>query len=141
MPAGSVEPYMIEVLIFVASLLSILAVSWLVKAIGLGKEARITSKEQAFAIADTVMNGFDGTEAAIDKAGYGALVRNAEGQQMLIRAHGSHFVGRLLDSSFSGRLSYNQLTLESAERTFGSTTLNLGDDAQFWTARLREVLN
>ena len=60
---------------------------------------------------------------------------------MLIRAHGSHFVGRLLDSSFSGRLSYNQLTLESAERTFGATTLNLGDDAQFWTARLCEVLS
>lgn len=130
-----------DALIFGASLISILAVSWLVKAIGLGKEARITSQEQAFAVADTIMNGFDGTEAAIDKAGYGALVRNAEGQQMLIRAHGSHFVGRLLDSSFSGRLSYNQLTLESAERTFGATTLNLGDDAQFWTARLREVLS
>ena len=60
---------MIDALIFGASLLSILAVSWLVKAIGLGKEARITSKEQALAVADTVMNGFDGTEAAIDKAG------------------------------------------------------------------------
>ena len=130
-----------EALIFGASLIAILAVSWLVKAMRLGTDPRITSKAQAFAIADSVLYGFDGVDAAIDKAGYGAIVRNAKGQQMLVRAHGNHFVGRLLDKSFEGRLSHTQLTLESTERTFGATTLDLGKDAQVWTARLREVLS
>lgn len=130
-----------DLIIFAVSLAAILIVAWLVRLIGLGTDARITSKEQAFAIANSVIYGFDGTEAALDKAGYGAIVRNEAGQQMLIRAHGNFFVGRVLDSSFKGRLSYNQLTLESPERTFGHTTLNLGDDAQMWTARLREVLS
>lgn len=131
---------MTDLAIFAASLVTILLVSWLVKRIGLGTDPRITSPAHAFAIADSVICGFDGTEAAVDRAGYGALVRNAKGQQMLIRAHGNFFVGRLLDPSFTGRLSHTQLTLESSERRFGSTTLDLGKDAQLWTARLREVL-
>ena len=129
-----------DLLIFGASLVAILFVSWLVHVIGLGDDPRIRSKEQAFSLADSIICGFAPTEAAVDRAGYGAIVRNAKGQQMLIRAHGNFFVGRLIDSSFSGKLSHTQLTLESPERTFGSTTLDLGKDAQLWTARLREVL-
>lgn len=130
-----------DMLIFGASLVTILVVSWLVPKFGLGTDPRIKSKEQAFAIAEQVIYGFDGTDAAIDHAGYGAIVYNAKGQQMLIRANGNFFVGRLLDKSFTGRLSHNDLTLESTEKTFGKTTLNLGKNAQYWTARLREVLN
>ena len=129
-----------ELLIFAGSLVAIIFVSWLVRRIGLGRAARVTSKEQAIAIADSVICGFNGTEAALDRAGYGALVRNAAGQQMLIRAHGNFFVGRLIDTSFSGRLSQTSLTLESTDRRFGATTLDLGKDAQNWTARLRELL-
>ena len=130
-----------DLIIFGGSLAAILLVSWLVKRIGLGSDPRITNKEQAIALADTIQYGFDATEAAVDRAGYGALVRNAKGQQMVIRAHGNFFVGRVLDASFVGRLAHTQLTLESSERRFGSTTLDLGKDAQLWTARLREVLS
>lgn len=129
-----------ELLIFIGSLVTILIVSWLVGKIGLGVDPRITSKDQAFALSETVMCGFNATDAVIDRAGYGALLRNAAGQQMLIRAHGNFFVGRIIDKSFSGRLSQTSLTLESTERRFGTTTLDLGKDAQSWTARLREVL-
>lgn len=131
---------MTELLIFSGSLVTIVIVSWLVRRVGLGADPRVTSEAQAIALADSVICGFQGTEVALDRAGYGALVRNAAGQQMLIRAHGNFFVGRLLDASFSGRLSQTSLTLESTERSFGSTTLDLGKDAQIWTARLREVL-
>ncbi len=131
---------MTDLVIFGVSLVAILAVAGLVRLFGLGDDPRIRSKQQAFALADSIICGFSPTEAAVDKAGYGALVRNARGQQMLIRAHGNFFVGRLIDSSFSGRLAHTQLTLESNERSFGSTTLDLGKDAQLWTARLREVL-
>lgn len=123
-----------------ASLVTILVVSWLVGRVGLGSDPRIRSKDEALALADSIICGFDGRDVVIDRAGFAAIVRNDHDEQMLIRAHGNHFVGRLIDASFTGRLSHNQLTLAPAERTFGPTTLDLGKEAGAWAASLRMIL-
>ena len=38
-----------------------------------------------------------------------------------------------------GRLDRNFLTLTPAEKSFGSVTLDLGEEAQVWAASLRQV--
>ncbi len=121
------------------SLAAVFAVAWLVRAMGLGGEARIRSTEQALALAEDAECGFGGVEAALDKAGYAAIVRNAAGRQMLIRAHGTQFAARPIDADVTGRLDKTFLTLSVPERTFGPVTLQLGRDAALWASRLRDV--
>ena len=69
----------------------------------------------------------------------GALCRDGEGRVMLMRRHGSHWASRLLDSHSHARLDQNFLTLATADRRFGSVTLDLGDKAPAWAASLRRM--
>jgi len=85
------------------------------------------------------MCGFDPVDIAIDKAGIGALLRDAQGRQMVIRRHGAHFAGRILDGSTQSRLDQNFLTVGTSDSRFGKVTLNLGDKAQIWAAGLRRI--
>ena len=59
--------------------------------------------------------GFAGTEVAPDRAGLSAIVRNAEGRMMLVRAHGNHFAARPVDAATVGRLDKEFLTLTMPE--------------------------
>lgn len=127
-------------MLLAGSLAAILFLSATARWLGLGAEARIRSGEQAIAVADEIECGFGATEAAVDRAGYAAIVRNPEGRQMLIRAHGNHFAGRLIGPGYQGRLNQTMLTLIPPEPTFGSVTMELGEAAPIWAARLREVL-
>lgn len=122
-----------------ASLLAVLAVAWLVKGMKLGGEARIRDAAHAIRLAEEAEVGFGGTEVALDKAGYAAIVRNPAGRQLLVRAHGVQFAAREVDRSFTGRLDKDFLTLTAPERTFGSVTLQLGREAGLWASRLREI--
>ena len=58
---------------------------------------------------------------------------------MLLRRHGAHFAGRLLDSHVHSRLDRNFLTVATGDRRFGSVTLDLGGQAQYWAASLRRL--
>lgn len=122
-----------------ASLVAILFLAWLAGRLGLGGEPRIRDAEHARALADEVLCGFDPIEVAVDRAGFGALLRDAEGQVLLLRRHGVHFVGRLLGASASGTLNRNFLTIVTPERSFGSVTLDLGPAAQQWAAGFRRL--
>ena len=72
-------------------------------------------------------------------AGFAAIVRNAEGRMMLVRAHGNHFAARPVDAATVGRLDKDFLTLTMPEKTFGAVTLQLGKDAGMWASRMREL--
>ena len=122
-----------------ASLLAVLFVAWLVKKIGLGADPRIEDAAHAIRLADEAEAGFNGSEVARDRAGFAAIVRNAGGRMMLVRAHGNHFAARPVDAAVVGRLDKDFLTLTMPERTFGSVTLQLGKDAGVWAARMRDV--
>ncbi len=121
------------------SLVAILVLAWVAHRLRLGGDARIRSEDDARALADEAMHGFDAVEVAIDKAGMGALCRDARGQVLLLRRHGSHFAARLLDSHAHTRLDRSFLTLATSDRTFGSVTFDLGSEAPAWAASLRRV--
>jgi hypothetical protein len=121
------------------SLVAILLLAWLSRAMGLGGDARIRDEDDARRLASEAMFGFEPVAIAIDRAGMGALLRDAEGRQMLLRRHGARFVGRLLDSGVDARLDRNFLTISAGSPGRGPVTLNLGEAAQIWAAGLRHL--
>ena len=58
---------------------------------------------------------------------------------MLLRRHGAHFAARLLESHESIRLDRNFLIIRTGERSFGTVTLDLREEAQAWAGALRRV--
>ena len=101
--------------------------------------ASIDDDAHAIRLAEEAEAGFRGIEVARDRAGFAAIVRNAEGRQLLVRAHGNHFAARPIDSHVMGRLDKDFLTLTMPEKTFGAVTLHLGKDAGMWASRMREI--
>lgn len=128
-----------ELLKLAGSIAAILFLWWLARHWQLGGDARIRSEDDARAIADEIVVGFDATDVVIDKAGIGALLRDAKGRHLLIRRNGALWAGRLLDRHSETRLDQQFLTVGTGERTFGKVTLNLGDKAQYWAAGLRHL--
>ena len=124
---------------FGASLVAIVVLAWIAHRLRLGGDARIRNEDEARALADEALHGFEPVEFAIDKAGMGALCRDRAGRVMLLRRHGSHWASRLLDSHVHARLDRTFLTLATAERRFGSVTFDLGDKAPVWAASLRRI--
>ncbi len=122
-----------------ASLVAVLFIAWLVGRMGLGADPRIEDAAHAIRLAEEAEAGFRGTEVARDRAGFAAIVRNAEGRMMLVRAHGNHFAARQVDAATVGRLDKDFLTLTMPEKTFGAVTLQLGKDAGMWASRMREL--
>ena len=123
------------------SLAAVLFVAWLVGRMGLGVDPRIADADHAIRLAEEAEAGFGGVEVARDRAGFAAIVQNAEGRMMLVRAHGNHFAARPVDEQMVARLDKDFLTLAPSERTFGAVTLNLGKDAGVWAARMRSLVH
>lgn len=121
------------------SLVSVLLVFLLVRALGLGHDVRIADEAEARALAEQARCGFDPVDVALDRARIGALLRNAAGEVMLIRRHGARFAARVLTSHAGARLDRGFLTLSSEDPHFGSVTLDLGEQAQVWAASLRRL--
>lgn len=130
---------MMQALQMGGSLVAILLLWWLAGRLGLGGDRRIRSEDDARALADEAVSGFEPVEFAIDKAGYGALLRDAQGRVLLLRRHGAHFAGRLLERRPEARLDRDFLTIQSPDRRFGGITLQLGPAAQVWAASLRRL--
>ena len=124
---------------FGGSLLAILALAWLARRLDLGGDQRIRDEAQARALADEAICGFEPVDIAIDRAGMGALLRDARGRVLLIRRHGTHFASRLLDSHAHARLDRQFLTLATADSRCGSVTVDLGQRAPDWAASLRRL--
>jgi hypothetical protein len=111
---------------------------WIVsRALGLGGDVRLSGRDAALQLAEA--DGFIATDAVVDRAGIGAIARDADGRHLLIRRHGVHFVTRLLRAPLDARLDQNFLTLGTGERSFGRITFDLGGEASNWAASLRQV--
>lgn len=122
-----------------ASLAAILALAGFARLLKLGGDVRIRSEAEARALADALVCGFEATDIVLDRAGIGALLRDAQGRQLLIRRHGAAFAGRLLDRDMDARLDRNFLTIATSDRRFGSITLDLGEAAPVWASGLRRL--
>lgn len=121
------------------SLFAILLLGWLARKLQLGGDPRITDEAHARALADEAVCGFAAQAIALDRARVGALVRDSHGRVLLIRRHGSHFAAREITSHAGVRLDGRFLTITTAEKRFGTVTLDLGDQAQVWAASLRHL--
>jgi hypothetical protein len=121
------------------SIIAILLLAWAAKRMGLGGDVRIRDEAHARRLADEAVCGFEPTDIVLDKAGIGALMKDAGGRHLLIRRHGAQFAGRLLDGHAKSRLDQNFLTVGTGETSFGTITLNLGHQAQYWAAGLRHM--
>lgn len=122
-----------------ASILAILALAWFARWLGMGGDVRIRDEAHARELAGQAVYGFEPVAVALDRARIGALLRDADGRQMLLRRHGAMWVGRLLDGKIEARLDQDFLTIGTGEKTFGTVTLQLGDAAQVWAAGLRHL--
>lgn len=123
------------------SLVAVLLLAKTARWMGLGAtHEQIVDEAHAIALAEEAECGFDGVSADVDAAGYGAIVRNAAGAMMLVRAHGNRFAARRIDPGFTARLDRNRLWLQSGERSFGAVELDFGNRAGVIASRLREVL-
>ncbi|MCZ8325546.1 MAG: hypothetical protein O9283_09820 [Sphingomonadaceae bacterium] len=129
----------IDLIKLAASGIAILAVAGLARWMGLGADVRIRDADHARFLAGQAVDGFEAVDVALDRAGIGALLRDAAGRQMLLRRHGAMWVGRLLDDRVEARLDRDFLTIGTGEQTFGKITLHLGDAAQVWAAGLRRL--
>jgi hypothetical protein len=122
------------------SLAAVSGVAWLVKKMNLGVEPRILDEAHALRLAEEAEAGFDGVRVGRDRGGYSALVANADGRMMVIRAHGNHFAARSIDSNVMMRLDKEFLVLTVPERRFGPVSLQLGRQAGAWAARMRNLV-
>lgn len=122
-----------------ASIAAILFLAWLALRLKLGGDVRIRDEDHARDLADQFVCGFDPVEVGIDRAGMGALLKDADGRHLIVRRHGAMFAGRLLDGHSETRLDRNFLTVGTGERMFGAITLDLGETAQSWAAGLRHA--
>lgn len=121
------------------SLIAILIVALLAWKLGLGGDPRIRSEAQARQLANEAEYGFDAVDVAIDRAGFGALLRDARGRVMLLRRHGVHFAARMIDSHAGAQLDRNFITITTSDRHFGTVTLDLGPRAQVWAGSFRRL--
>ena len=107
------------------SFVAILALGWLARWMGLGGDERIRDGTHALRIAFEGIYGFAGVATAVDRAGYSALVRDAEGRHVLITVKGNKFVTRMVNPPIEGRLDQKLLTIDLQEPDFAPVTLNL----------------
>lgn len=121
------------------SLVAILVLAGIAWKLGLGGDLRIRDEMHARELADEAVSGFAAVEVAIDRAGHAALLRDTDGQVLLLRRHGAHFASRLLTGHAHVRLDRHQLVVGTGEKRFGEVTLDLGSQAQYWAASLRRL--
>jgi hypothetical protein len=123
------------------SLLAVLGLGWLAKLLNLGGDSRIQDEAHAIRLGFEGDYGFAGVDAAVDRAGYSALVKDDRNRHLLIFRKGNKFVARRVIPPIEGRLDQKLLTIDLGEADTGHVTLNLGDKAQYWASGLRHIPN
>ena len=120
-----------EALQFIGSLVAILALAWLARRLGLGPTRTLEDDDavrRAVAEADCT---FAPVRIGRDRGGAGALAMDAEGRIMVLRAHGTHFVARILTPHARAHREGDALVIETAEPRFGHVRLGV-DDRRAW---------
>ena len=130
---------MVQTLQFGGSLAAILALAWFARRLGLGGDPRLRDPAEVRRLANEALSGFEAQDVVLDRAGIGALLRDPAGRIMLLRRHGARWAARLLDSHVGVRLDRTFMTIATADKAFGSITLDLGDQAQVWASSLRRI--
>ncbi len=107
-----------------AAVLLLVALAWRLR---LGGDARIADEDEARELADNASCGFEADQIALDRAGRGALLRDATARIMLLSPHGNRFVGRMLDARARTQIDGDRLTISVGEARLPPATLELID--------------
>ncbi|MBY6015427.1 hypothetical protein KUV75_11020 [Qipengyuania gaetbuli] len=123
---------------FLGSLVAILALAAIARAMKLGPERTLKSREEALEAAEEAVSGFSAVALALDADGRGALLRDALGRVLLLRPHGTHFAGRVLTAAARARLEGDALVIDTAEKRYGTARLRV-DDADAWMQAIETI--
>lgn len=114
---------------FTVSLIAILALAWLARWLGLGRNTRIKDEAHARRLANEVVFDFEAQDIALDEGGHAALLRDEAGAIILIKLHGVQFCGRMLGTESHAAMWQDRgktsLEVQSGERLFGKAFLNI----------------
>lgn len=110
---------------FVGSLVAILALYWLARALKLGRQSSLGDEESVRFAAEEAQDGFAATRVAISRGGGAALASNAQGQIMLIKRHGTQLAGRILSSQAQVHEEVDAIIVECGDARFGKVRLSL----------------
>lgn len=123
---------------FGGSLVAILALFLLARALKLGGAPSLASEEQVRAAAGEVEDGFEAQRISISRGGLAALARDDAGRIMLIKRHGNRFAGRILTSHANVREKIDSLEIDCGEARYGVVSLRL-DDAGYWADAINRL--
>lgn len=127
-----------QLLIYGGSLVAILFVAGLTLALGLGRGAVLANHKQAARAAGEVHDGFAASESAIGHDGKTAVLRDNAGRFVVLKVHGAHFAGRVLDANASAEARDGVLTINASETRFGTVSIAT-DDAKAWAEAINRV--
>ncbi len=116
---------------FLVSLLAIAALAALTYWLKLGSAPTLASHDDARRFADQAVSGFDAVDCAIDQDGHGAIMSDAHGRLLVLRPHGSRYVGRIVEGSAVVHADEERLLIDLGEKRFGPISLTVGDP-QIW---------
>ncbi len=114
---------MSELYIFGGSLASILFMTAVAWALGLGRGAAIASAEEARGTAEAMISGFDAGEALLGSDGKAALVHGKAGDVALLKMHGARVAARHLRLPLASLATPDGLRVDSGDKRFGAVLL------------------
>lgn len=127
---------------FLGSLVAILALAGIARWLGLGREPRLASEDDARFAANEAVDGFDPVRVSLDRRGKGALLEDRVGRVLLLKPHGNFFAGRLLTDTARSEQWSDQgqpcLRIDSGEKRYGAASLDL-DDPDHWVAAINRL--
>jgi hypothetical protein len=112
-----------QLYIFAGSLGSILFMTAIAWALGLGRAAAIASSEEARETAEGMISGFDAGEALLGSDGKAALVHGKAGDVALLKIHGARIAARHLRLPLASAPTPEGLRIDSGDKRFGSVLL------------------
>lgn len=127
-----------ELVQFLGSLAAILVLAGIAYLLKLGNQASIGDETRACALAQEVDHGFTTDRCAVDRQGRAAILLGQDGRIMILRLHGAHSVGRILDQRTDVRQENDILTVDVGEKRFGIVRLDLADAAA-WAKRIEAL--
>lgn len=124
-----------QLLTFAGSLVAIIALAALARILGLGRDPVLANEAEAMRQAGEVHDGFLARTIALDSAGKGALLQDEAGAIMVLKSHGGHFAGRMLDEASTALMRDGTLIVDCGELLYGKVSLKL-DDPELWARKI-----
>lgn len=120
---------------FLLSLVAIAALVLLVHRLRLGDGAALNNEDDARRAAMMAIDGFAATDLSVGADGGAAILCDADGRILLLRRHGSHIAGRMLDARTAASITDAALAITTSDPRFGLVNLAIAD-APTWKARI-----